>query len=58
MLFVFPTGGRGLPHRLVLLAGLFLTIGCAHASGPLTLDEAWRLAESANPALRAARAGL
>ena len=58
MLFVFPAGGRGLPRRLVLLAGLLLSMGYAQASGPLTLDEAWRLAESANPALRSARADL
>lgn len=37
---------------------MLLAFGGAQAAGPLTLDEAWRLAESANPALRAARAGL
>lgn len=58
MLFVFPTGGRGLPRCLALFAGLFLATGYAQASGPLTLDEAWHLAESANPTLRTARAGL
>lgn len=53
-----PAGERSLLRRLGLLAGLLLVIGGAHATGSLTLDEALRLAESANPALRAARAGV
>lgn len=58
MLFDTPAGERGLLRRLGLLAGLLLVIGGAHATGSLTLDEALHLAESANPALRAARAGV
>jgi|APLak6261680187_1056133.scaffolds.fasta_scaffold01567_3 cobalt-zinc-cadmium efflux system outer membrane protein len=58
MLFDTLAGERGLLCRLGVLAGMLLSIGGAHAAGPLTLDEAWRLAESANPTLRAARAGL
>lgn len=53
MLFVTPFGARGLLRRLGFLAGLFLALNTAHAAGPLTLNEAWRLAESANPVLRA-----
>ena len=57
MLFLTPAGGRGLLRHLGLLAGMLLACGSAQAADPLTLDEAWRLAESANPALRTARAG-
>lgn len=57
MLFVTPAGERALLRRLGLLAGMLLAFGGARAAGPLTLEEAWRLGESANPALRAARAG-
>lgn len=58
MLFDTPTGERGLLRRLGMLAGLFLAGSSAFAASPLTLDEAWRLAETANPTLRAARANV
>lgn len=42
-----------------MLAAFLLSFGVAHAQGgALTLREAWRVAEEANPALRAAEAGL
>ena len=43
--------------RVVVAASLIAGPGLA-ASGPLTLDEAWSIAESANPALRSAQAAL
>ena len=58
MLFDTPAGERAWSRRLGILAGLVLATGSAFAAAPLTLDEAWRLAESANPTLRAARANL
>lgn len=58
MLYSTPVGGFGLLRSICMLAGMFITCGNASAVGPLTLDEAWGLAESANPSLRAARAGL
>lgn len=58
MLFDSLAGERGLLRRLGLLAGMLLACSGAQAGSPLTLDEAWRLAESANPTLRAARAGV
>ncbi len=58
MLFNTPAGERGLLRHLGILALLFLAGSSAYAVGPLTLDEAWRLAETANPTLRAARANL
>ncbi|HEY3433083.1 MAG TPA: TolC family protein [Rhodocyclaceae bacterium] len=58
MLFDTPAGERGLLRRLGLLTGLLLIISGAHATGSLTLGDALHLAESANPALRAARAGV
>ncbi len=58
MLFNTPTGERGLLRHLGILAGLFLAGSSAFATSPLTLDEAWRLAETANPTLRAARANV
>lgn len=53
-----PTRVGALLRALGLLAGSVLIFGGAHAGTPLTLDEAWRLAEAANPALRTAQAGL
>ncbi len=58
MLFVTSASARSSLRRLGLLAGMLLAVGGVRAAGPLTLDDAWRLAESTNPALRAARAGL
>jgi len=58
MLFVTPAGECGLLRYLGTFAGLFLAANCAFAAAPLTLDDAWRLAEIANPTLRAARASL
>ncbi len=58
MLIVNPAWGRGLLRRIGILAGMLLAFNTATAVAPLTLEESWRLAESANPALRAARAGL
>ena len=57
MLFNTPAGERGLLRHLGILALLFLAGSSAYAVGPLTLDEAWRLAETANPTLRAAAPG-
>jgi cobalt-zinc-cadmium efflux system outer membrane protein len=47
----------GAPVARALLA-LAFTLHCAAGSAPLTLEEAWRLAESSNPALRTAQAAL
>lgn len=58
MLFDTPAGERGLLRRLGILASLFLAGSSTCAAAPLTLDEAWRLAETANPTLRAARANV
>jgi cobalt-zinc-cadmium efflux system outer membrane protein len=59
MLFVTPAGERALMRRLGLLAAVSIACGIAQAAslGQLTLEDAWRLAESANPALLGARAG-
>lgn len=43
-------------HRIILL--LALACPLAAIAAPLTLDEAWRLAENNHPELRAAQAGL
>lgn len=58
MLFDTPAEGRAWLRCLGILAGFVLATGSAFAAIPLTLDEAWRLAESANPSLRATRANL
>jgi len=58
MLFDTPAGESALLRRLGILAGLALATGSAFAAIPLTLDEAWRMAESANPTLRTTRANL
>ncbi|MFZ5456978.1 MAG: TolC family protein [Pseudomonadota bacterium] len=58
MLLGICAGVRIRMRGLGILAGVFLAMGAAQAAGPLTLDEARRLAEAANPALRAARASL
>ncbi len=58
MLFDTLAEGRAWSRRLGILAGLVLATGSVCAAAPLTLDEAWRLAESANPTLRATRANL
>jgi len=58
MLFDTPAGECALLRRLGILAGLALATGSAFAAIPLTLDEAWRMAESANPTLRTTRANL
>lgn len=52
-------GGGALVRALGIMAGISLAIGAARAAAaPLTLEDAWRLAEAANPTLRAAQAGL
>lgn len=52
-------GGSTLVRALGIMAGISLAIGAARAAAaPLTLEDAWRLAEAANPTLRAAQAGL
>ena len=53
-----PAGVGASLRTLGILAGVFLVFGGTQAAGPLTLDEARRLAEAANPTLRAAQAGL
>ncbi|TXT28014.1 MAG: cobalt-zinc-cadmium resistance protein CzcC [Rhodocyclaceae bacterium] len=56
----FLAAARPLGHALALLAGAWLVLAGApevsFAATPLTLDEAWRLAEAANPSLRTAQA--
>lgn len=58
MLFDTPAEGRAWLRCLGILAGFVLATGSAFAAIPLTLDEAWRMAESANPSLRTTRANL
>lgn len=58
MLFDTSAEGRAWLRCLGILAGFVLATGSAFAAIPLTLDEAWRMAESANPSLRTTRANL
>ncbi|WP_066709557.1 TolC family protein [Curvibacter delicatus] len=52
-------GGGAWLRALGIMAGISLAIGAARAAAtPLTLEDAWRLAEAANSTLRAAQAGL
>lgn len=56
MLLGNSAGRRATVRGLGLLAGLLLAFGAT--AGPLTLDDAWRLAAAANPKLRATQANL
>jgi cobalt-zinc-cadmium efflux system outer membrane protein len=52
-------GGGAWLRALGIMAGISLAMGATRAAAaPLTLEDAWRLAETANPALRAAQARL